>query len=160
MIAAAGAGAPDQLVGDGGAGGVFQPGPVATNEVGAARADKVFAVVVVDEEISVLAIKHARKDLGDQKLGVFIIRRRAAIDVDERRARDGKVVLQLVPLGGDQFGLEVLDLALGQLARLQRHQHGNGDHSQDQRQGGRQKQFLTVVEPEALNARHHSESLK
>src|SRR6056297_2135576 len=65
VIAPARARQPYQLVGDGHARGILEPGPVAPDEFGAPGADEVGAVIVEYEEIAVLSVEHRGQDLAD-----------------------------------------------------------------------------------------------
>lgn len=123
----------DELVNDGYALAVGQPFPVAVDEFGLSRADKVVAVVVVDKEEAVLAIDHRGQNLGDPGLGLFVVGRGGAVDMGKPVAGLGDIVAQLGLLGTQELPFQRLDLAFRQGLRLIGNQCGNRGNRHDKR---------------------------
>lgn len=155
MIAAALFRQPDEFIGDRHALGIGEPRPIAPDEIGVPRRHEIIAVIVKDKEIAILPIEHRGQDLRHRQLGRLIIGGGAAIDIDERGPRHGEIILELFALGMDELAFQRGNLAIGQMARLQRGKDGNHHRRRDKGQGGGQKQFLPVILPKPVGQASH-----
>ena len=106
MIPAATACDADQLVHHGRAVAVRLAGKVAVDPVGLARADKGGAIVVVDKELTFLAIDHRCEDLRHLRFRRPIIGRGGPVDKVKAVARLCHIIAQLDLLGVQQLLLE------------------------------------------------------
>jgi len=96
----------DQLVHHGRAVAIRLASKVAVDPVGLARADKGGAVVVIDKELTFLAIDHRREDLRHLRFRRPVIRRGGPVDKVEPVARLCHIIAQLYLLGVQQLLFE------------------------------------------------------
>ena len=132
----------DQIVDHPIAIGVGQVQPVLAGAVCLPGVNDIYAVIVVNEKVSVLAVIERVEDGLDLGLCRFIVRLRVVINaIDCRQCHVGQVK-QLVLFGLDHIALERINARARQAGRLPCHQPGYGNDGKDQRNDGERQNLV------------------